>query len=912
MSIILIECRQLSKTYNLHSQTPTKALENVSYLFNESGMYFIVGPSGCGKTTLLNVLGGLDTPTSGDIRINGKSTKKYTSRQWDKYRNRHIGFVFQDYGLIEDYTVYKNIELALELQYKLNKKKQIDEILKKFGLAVDKKRKPNELSGGQKQRVAIARALIKEPDIVLADEPTGNLDSKTSEQIFDYLKEYSYNHIVIVVSHSMLYAQKYADKIIHMQDGKIEKVDEADYELEDEDVIDGIEEDLEIVINNDSKRQKRIKTKGMSTKSSIGYAFKNIKTNAFRYLTAFLLFVTMTILAQIGIIANRYDKIETQYRTVINSGLTNIEISSEDYWKLNEDETDILYEAWGDEYVAISNTISDDAVDDIETINKEAYEIYSTSNKQKSKASDCRLSNVALADKEYLEKVGFNLIAGSWPKQYCDCVITKKDADDWIDEYGFGKGEYGRIIDVWHQLDLESYGKRSKRVYICGVIDTGYDEAITQAEKSIKKDLYYETNLDRFKTSENNKRIHHTMFVGEYFMYRYHELFIPLRFYQVEHRSGVIESLEYNTWGYIYKDFAMSKSFYDDLVLVNGDTVEYFFMDGYDENTPLRNDEIVVPINGAYYYGYNTEASVFDISANTYLNDRGRFDNAMNKIIAKMNETPIVLRGNFETSNYETIPLTDVDEEDISGKLMDMTKDYKVVGFYINATHNPELYVLVNDDVYLDYADYHVGVSALLVDFANSSKQSNITLLNWLNTNGTYSLNHLYTNDLNIADERAQTLKTIGLEVAIVFGLIGVVIIFSMFIAMINKNTRQLGIFRALGASKYNVMGIYLFQSVLLFIVIIGVACLLLPITASFVQGSNGLGVFAPIFKDAATLESASSSYSIELIDVLHIESADYLMMIGFAFSTILLSTIIPIFYKLNKKPIDLMRTKDD
>ena len=906
MNNFRIQLSNLSKIYYGNSQAPTKALENVAYCFNEPGMYFIVGPSGCGKTTLLNVLGGLDTPTSGDIRINGKSTKKYTSRQWDKYRNRHIGFVFQDYGLIEDYTVYKNVELALELQYKLNKKKQIDEILKNCGLSVDKKRKPNELSGGQKQRVAIARALIKEPDIVLADEPTGNLDSKTSEQIFDYLKEYSYNHIVIVVSHSMLYAEKYADKIIHMQDGKIEKVDKQDYEIEDEDLEEIVEDGIE-VDNLDSKKPKRIKTKGMSTKSSIGYAFKNIKTNAFRYLTAFLLFVIMTILAQIGIIANRYDKIETQYRTVINSGLTNIEISNDDYWQFNEDETDILYEAWGNEYVAISNTISDDAVDDIETINKEAYEIYSTSNKQKSKASNYRLSNVALADKEYLEKVGFNLIAGSWPKQYCDCVITKKDADDWIDEYGFGKGEYGRIIDVWHQLDLESYGKRSKRVYICGVIDTGYDEAITQAEISIKKDLYYETNLDRFKTSENNKRIHHTMFVGEYFMYRYYELFIPLRFYQVEHRS-----IGYDAWGYSYKDFAMSKSFYDDLVLVNGDTVEYFFMDGYDENTPLKNNEIVVPINGTYYYGVNMEINVFDVSANTYLNDRERFDNEMNKIIAKMNENPIVLRGNFETSNYETIPFNHIDEEDISGKLMDITKDYKVVGFYINATYSSELYVLVNDDVYLDYADYHVGISALLVDFAHSSKKSDVALLNWLDTNGTYTLNHLYTNDLEIADERAQTLKTIGLEVAIVFGLIGVVVIFSMFIAMINKNTRQLGIFRALGASKYNMMGIYLFQSMLLFVVTIVVASLLLPLTTSFAQGSNGLGIFAPIFKDAATLESASSSYSIELIDVLHIESADYLMMIGFAFSTILLSTIIPIFYKLNKKPIDLMRTKDD
>ena len=264
----------------------------------------------------------------------------------------------------------------------------------------------------------------------------------------------------------------------------------------------------------------------------------------------------------------------------------------------------------------------------------------------------------------------------------------------------------------------------------------------------------------------------------------------------------------------------------------------------------------------------------------------------------------------FEIAKNE-IPLTKTEENDLSKELLEKSKQYKVVGFYFDTLSNNTKYALVNDNIFETFGD-SLGISAIVYDFANSSKESSIEILNYLDTNGIYALNHLYTNDLEIADERAQTLKTIGLEVAIVFGLIGVVVIFSMFVAMINKNTRQLGIFRALGASKYNMMGIYLFQSMLLFIVTIGIACLLLPMTASFVQGSNGLGVFAPIFKDAATLESASSSYSIELIDVLHITSVDYLIMTGFAFGTIILSTIIPIFYKLNKKPIDLMRTKDD
>ena len=888
----------VTKTYNLHSQTPTKALENVSYSFKESGMYFIVGPSGCGKTTLLNVLGGLDTPTSGDIKINGKSTKKYTSKQWDKYRNRHIGFVFQDYGLIEDYTVYKNIELALELQYKLNKRKQIDEILKKFGLAVDKKRKPNELSGGQKQRVAIARALIKEPDIVLADEPTGNLDSKTSEQIFDYLKEYSYKHIVIVVSHSMLYAQKYADKIIHMQDGKIEKVDEADYELEDEDVIDGIEEDLEIVINNDSTRQKRIKTKGMSTKSSIGYAFKNIKTNAFRYLTAFLLFVTMTILAQIGIIANRYDRIETQYRTIINSGLTNIEISSDEYWALNENNTSYLYEKYGTEMIAVPSIVNADDKDTIENYNLALYPIYAVPQIRKNEASNLKYSNIAEAKESFFYSCGFKIIAGRLPEKYNEIVITKRDADLYL-SVGYEAGEYDRVLGMVFTGDHQYFDW----LYVCGVVDTGYDEAVEQAKQSIKHDINYEPKLEDYISKENNKRIHHTIFAHEYLMYRYLEFYIPLYFHRIVYRE--IAGVDY--WYRLRNNRVFGKEYYEDIIEGNGHQFEYFLIDGYDYDTELAKNEIIVPLSGIGSYGEAWVDPDFNIS--TWMNDKERFEVAKNKTLATMNSSPILLNALYATSDKS---ISSAEEAKNNYDVYSNSEQYKIVGYYVDNLATSPMYVLVNDDVFLDYADYHVGVSALLIDFAHSSKDSDVALLNWLDSNGTYTLNHLYTNDLEIADERAQTLKTIGLEVAIVFGLIGVVVIFSMFVAMINKNTRQLGIFRALGASKYNMMGIYLFQSMLLFIVTIGVACLLLPMTASFVQGSNGLGVFAPIFKDAATLESASSSYSIELIDVLHITSVDYLIMTGFAFGTIILSTIIPIFYKLNKKPIDLMRTKDD
>ena len=896
-----IELNHISKIYNQHSQAPTKALENVAYCFNEPGMYFIVGPSGCGKTTLLNVLGGLDTPTSGDIRINGKSTKKYTSRQWDKYRNRHIGFVFQDYGLIEDYTVYKNVELALELQYKLNKKKQIDEILKNFGLSIDKKRKPNELSGGQKQRVAIARALIKEPDIVLADEPTGNLDSKTSEQIFNYLKEYSYDHIVIVVSHSMFYAEKYADKTIHMQDGKIETVDEAEYEIA-EDLGESVEEELEVDFNKQSKTSKMIKTKGMSIKSSIGYALKNIRVNAFRYITAFLLFITMAVLAQIGIIANRYDKIETQYNTIMKSGLTNIEMSSDDYWLYTEDNANCIEEKYGTINIVVQNKIKDESINEVLSLKGQKFNIYSKPDKRVDDAADNSFTNITTISATELSSIGYKIIAGRYPNKYNEVMITKRDADLLIKKMGTKEGEYNNLLNVIMDATLTQL----EELWICGVIDTSYDVAVEQAKQSIKHDINYETKIQDFIKKEDNKRIHHSLFANEYLMYRYYEQYVPLYFHGMKKYAPFGEEW----YVYINTERMWGKEYYDEVASAMGVNPEYYFIDGYDKNTELKDNEIVVSIKNLEI-GFCLDEAIIDnnMTYSNYLSHRDLFNSAIRATLQNMKDTPFIIHGNYEYKD-SSLDHFALENEELRNAIYAKCKEYKVVGFYIDDLSSS--YYLCSDKIFKKHADYQVGLSAVLFDLKHMGKEDSIELLNYLDTNGTYSLNHLYKNDLDIADERAQTLQKIGIEIAIVFGALGILVILSMFIAMINKNTRQLGIFRALGASKYNMMSIYLIQSILLLVVTISIASLLLPITASFVQGSNGLGVFAPIFKDAATLESASSSYSIELIDVLNVTTQDYLIMAVFAFGTIVLSSIIPIFYKLNKKPIDLMRRKDD
>lgn len=217
----MLEVVNLTKIYKSKKGKDTHALDGVSLCFPEKGMVFLLGKSGSGKSTLLNVCGGLDDPTSGEIIVKGRSSKNFTQSDFDSYRNTFIGFIFQEYNILNEFTVEDNIALALELQGKSKDKAAIAALLEEVDLTGYAKRKPNTLSGGQKQRIAIARALIKSPEIIMADEPTGALDSNTGKQVFDTLKKLSKTKLVIVVSHDRDFAELYGDRIIELKDGKI-------------------------------------------------------------------------------------------------------------------------------------------------------------------------------------------------------------------------------------------------------------------------------------------------------------------------------------------------------------------------------------------------------------------------------------------------------------------------------------------------------------------------------------------------------------------------------------------------------------------------------------------------------------------------------------------------------------------
>lgn len=220
---MLLEVKKLKKSYKPKKGETVKAINDVSIKFPDKGLVFLLGKSGSGKSTLLNILGGLDDFDSGELIIKGNSSKDFNQEKFDSYRNTYVGFIFQEYNILEELDVKSNISLAIELQGRKATDDEINQILKEVELDGFGDRSPNELSGGQKQRVAIARALVKKPEIIMADEPTGALDEKTSYQIFDALKHLSSEKLVIVVSHDREYAERYADRIIELADGKVIK-----------------------------------------------------------------------------------------------------------------------------------------------------------------------------------------------------------------------------------------------------------------------------------------------------------------------------------------------------------------------------------------------------------------------------------------------------------------------------------------------------------------------------------------------------------------------------------------------------------------------------------------------------------------------------------------------------------------
>ena len=493
----MLTLKHLKKIYKTKSLTQV-ALNDVNVNFRKNEFVTILGQSGSGKTTLLNVIGGLDNYDYGELIINGKSTKNFKDNDWDYYRNSCVGFIFQNYNLINHISVYKNVELALTLSNSKDKRKKVMDALKKVGLEKHVNKKPNELSGGQMQRVAIARALVNDPKIILADEPTGALDSKNSIMIMELIKKVAKDKLVIMVTHNKELAKKYASRIIELKDGVI--INDSKPYNENE-------------IKDDYVKIKKTK---MSLKAAVNLSLNNLKTKKGRtFLTSFASSIGLIGIALILSISNGFNKQIKEYEknTLSSFPITISKLTSTMDKKELEDnkkaftgdydypQKNVLYPYSGEENNKVhENAITDEYLNYIKSIDSNllsaisyytvtSFNLMTTDNNENFKTVSGGSINFNslpqdLNGDSYL-KDNYDLLSGSYPSSVYD-VVLMVDSKNRIDK---------NLLDA---LFVDSSKK-----------EINFNEIVGKEIKVISNDNYYsKINENVFAKKEPSKEMY--------------------------------------------------------------------------------------------------------------------------------------------------------------------------------------------------------------------------------------------------------------------------------------------------------------------------------------------------------------------------------------------------------------------
>lgn len=491
----MIELKNLTKTYKLKSGD-VQALKDINLTLPDKGMVFVLGKSGCGKSTLLNVLGGLDNYTSGEILIDGVSLESFKAKDYDEYRNKYIGFIFQEYNLIDNFNVEQNISLALELQKEQNKQELVEKSLEQVGLQGYGKRNINELSGGQKQRVAIARAIVKNPSLILADEPTGNLDSITSGEVFDILKKLSEERLIVVVSHDRESAEMYADRIVELKDGEIT----SDTILNDTAKEENVEE-------KEIRKQKR--AGNMPFGRAFTYAMSNLWHKKIRVAVSIILFIITLGLFHFAFATSLFDIYKTAKKV------------------FNETDTAVVY---------LNTYKESEKYNYVEEVFKEeAFPIY------RDRSFDVEISNdyakgsyyyiddifySMQINEEILKKFNLELVSGRLPQKAEEICISKYKAESILNVWK----SYFNSVGITKIEQLLGKENNLFNFEIVGIIDTKFPEMFDKLKEMPSSDYAYDKEYGlavKFE-DETDRKLHDVMFCHESY---YEYIYFPRSFY---------------------------------------------------------------------------------------------------------------------------------------------------------------------------------------------------------------------------------------------------------------------------------------------------------------------------------------------------------------------------------------------
>ena len=846
----MIKLENVVKIYRSKSGASTMALDGVSMEFPASGMVFVLGKSGCGKSTLMNIIGGLDSATSGELLVNDVAIQDYKSSDYDSYRSQYISFIFQEYNLLDEYDVKSNINLALHLQGDRSKgQNKVSTALDKVGLKGFEDRRINEMSGGQKQRVAIARALVKNSSVILADEPTGNLDSKNAEEIFTLLKEVSREKLVIVVTHDSESAELYGDRIIEMSDGHI---------LQDRLMKNALDRNVTTAEDPSMAKNRYVNSRSQSKTRNIGFgntlklSLSTIWRRKFRMIvTVVLFFITMTFFG-VGISVNEYSTDDRLLELVGQYDVS--EIRGQTFQGANID-------------YGVANKV-------IKYYGKENVNLlYKARSELKIVNEYFIMPGVPSIDEKYIGHM-----------QYITEINTAI-----VDDYGFKVLEGGRIAESLNEINLSKYvadkmieageigsykelfesdlkmDNYRMDVEVVGIIDTGIGDRIEVLKDAVLKtsdnDVEYDKAIAIAIDEEEYLSFAMSLMVSsqmnELIMTNDKRNEVTLSYKALEIPKG---ATQYEEVDKEVSTTVISESYYNKVELLNSDVAEgIIFASGFDS---IEVGNCVVSMSVA----------------------RG---------IASMKLKKVELTDEEVMSAIESGLTLDKIESNIVG-VNDFIDKLKIVGVKQENNVKPDKNAFIFDTQIILSDDQPFARRGLLqvggfnMSLGNDPAKDAVTV-GKMNSSSSHFVSVYWSEIMNIRSAD-NIISTIGLLCMGLFGVFTLIMMLNFFVVMVSDSRAKVGIFRSMGMSNGKVFLMFMTMSLVVTLISLTIV----------------LATLAPIFIGVNAIVNTAIN-SIMTVRMVAVSFAVVGGIVGLATGLTIIGTTLPIIKIIRSEPIDLI-----
>ena len=843
----MIELKNINKIYKSKGQE-FQALNNINLMFGDKGMNFILGKSGSGKSTLLNVIGGIDSYDSGELIIDGVNTKEYKKSDYNTYRNTYIGFIFQEFNVLKSLTVYENIALSLELQHKnLNDEhEKIQEIIDKVGLTGLENRMMNQLSGGQRQRVAIARSLIKNPRVIIADEPTGNLDSKNSKNIMALLKELSYDHLVIVVTHNDQLAREYSDRTIEIKDGFVVK---DNYNVTEE------------------HSTYTLEPISVPIKTSLRLSIKSIFKNLRRFVFMILLFAIALVFA--GVVINMYVADTTmtyaQFQQEYDNNIVDLssEFSSNGYTQsagFYEYQLADLEEQFAnaETYLKIRGMDLNLPIDHNSVVDNDFY---------LNKIQRIHL----VTESDHINKIfgkPLHVFGGTvTDKTLIKIGITDYLAENLIHQRYFGE-EVTKIEEVaGKRLTFDNF---KNSLIITTIYDTNYED--------------YRKYFPQFSKNNGDQKGQNAFYDNVLF---YNSIIINNqtefdKLFDYSNVNYIETDAIYSMVGSTGKNSGLKIKIYDNEIVSN--------------QLKPTNKVAAAPVPSA-------EGEPVQVAVTT-----GFFEKFLNIKIDKneLTEDKNICDAYFDKIYFGIPSYVEGSDEPVYKNVF--SNNFLCLTSYVPANFTFIITTVIEDEEPILYTAPMIAgekqtyknivtsnfiegsfITLYFTDMSNKALRTNADLFRDFINNEMLINNKCFTKIL-LVDNFIKNNIALFLGIFFVFALFSVLLIFNFVIINIKNSTRDIGIYMSLGFSGWKISLIYLFQVIILGLV-------------AFVISFFGVMIFLSV------LDAHFTSLSAVNLEIIKMSFVGTIIMLGLALLIPTISVIIPLYNLSRKNPVDVIKT---